>query len=99
VITSRTARVTVLVPALVLPIAALGYDPAGLVLLCAMGTGFCQTLPVSAKAVALFGTLDEPTYDAGDLLRLSAVLAPVVTLLLLVFALWVWPVLGMPLAR
>ncbi|MCJ2006760.1 SLC13 family permease [Methylobacterium sp. J-092] len=99
VITSRTARVTVLVPTLVLPIAALGYDPAGLVLLCAMGTGFCQTLPVSAKAVALFGTLDEPTYDAGDLLRLSAVLAPVVTLLLLVFALWIWPVLGMPLAR
>ncbi|KQP80246.1 hypothetical protein ASF57_17800 [Methylobacterium sp. Leaf117] len=97
VITSRTARVTVLVPTLVLPVAALGYNPTALVLLCALGTGFCQTLPVSAKAVALFRNPGHPTYDARDLLLLSAVLMPLMVLLLLVFALWVWPALGVPL--
>ncbi len=95
VITSRTARVTILVPTLVLPVVALGYNPTALVFLCTVGTGFCQTLPISAKPVALYGNLEEPTYDARDLLRLSAVLMPIVTLLLFIFALWVWPLMGM----
>jgi solute carrier family 13 (sodium-dependent dicarboxylate transporter), member 2/3/5 len=55
-----------------------------------MGTGFCQTLPVSAKPVALFALTDQPTYTAGDLLRLSVALLPIMFLLLMMFALAVW---------
>ena len=55
-----------------------------------MGTGFCRTLPVSAKPLALFALTEQPTYTAADLLRLSAALLPIMFLLLMVFALAVW---------
>jgi di/tricarboxylate transporter len=91
VIASRTARVIVLVPALALPLAALGHDPRLLILVTVMGTGFCQTLPASAKPVALFAMTERPTYTSGDLVRLSAALLPPMFALLMLFALAVWP--------
>ncbi|MEH2628016.1 sodium-dependent dicarboxylate transporter 2/3/5 [Bradyrhizobium sp. AZCC 1719] len=97
VVTSRTARAVVLIPILALPLAGFGYDPAALILLVAVGTGFCQTLPVSAKAVALYATLTQPTYAPKDLMLLSAVLLPIHLLLLVAFALVVWPLLGISL--
>ncbi len=97
VVTSRSARVVVLVPVLAAPLAALGYDPTAVILLVTIGTGFCQTLPVSAKAVALYATLQQPTYTPRDLLRLAAVLLPVHLVLLVVFAMLVWPLLGVTL--
>ncbi|MEH2519284.1 sodium-dependent dicarboxylate transporter 2/3/5 [Bradyrhizobium sp. AZCC 1610] len=97
VVTSRTARAVVLIPMLALPLAGFGYDPAALILLVAVGTGFCQTLPVSAKAVALYATLKQPTYAPKDLLLLSAVLLPIHLILLVAFALVVWPLLGISL--
>jgi sodium-dependent dicarboxylate transporter 2/3/5 len=97
VVTSRTARAVVLIPMLALPLAGFGYDPAALILLVAVGTGFCQTLPVSAKAVALYATLKQPTYAPKDLMLLSAVLLPIHLLLLVAFALGVWPLLGISL--
>ncbi|WP_246713673.1 hypothetical protein [Rhizobium leguminosarum] len=60
VITSRTARATILIPALALPVAALGVDPLNLVMVVTLASGFCQTLMVSAKPVALFGAMDPP---------------------------------------
>lgn len=42
------------------------------------------------------GIPDTPTYTPRDLLRLSAVLAPLTALLVLAFALAVWPLLGVP---
>ncbi|MGL4242779.1 MAG: SLC13 family permease, partial [Beijerinckiaceae bacterium] len=54
-ITSRTARATVLIPAVAIPLTALGFQPAALIFLTVMGTGFCQTMTASAKPVALFG--------------------------------------------
>ena len=60
--------------------------------------GFCHTLPASAKPVALFADLPgTPTYTPRDLLRLSAVLAPLTAALIVLFALAVWPLLGVPL--
>jgi di/tricarboxylate transporter len=91
VIASRTARVTVLVPALALPLAGLGHDPKLLILVTVMGTGFCQTLAASAKPVALFAMTERPTFTSADLARLSAALLPALFALLMLFALAVWP--------
>jgi di/tricarboxylate transporter len=90
VVASRTARATVLIPALALPLAGFGHDPRLLILVTVMGTGFCQTLPASAKAVAVFALTERPTCSAGDLVRLSAVLLPTMLVLLVVFALTAW---------
>lgn len=90
VVTSRSARAAVLVPALALPAAGLGHDPALTVLIVTLGSGFCQTLMASAKPVAIFGT-QEGSFEARDLVRLALPLAPLVVLLLVAFALLVWP--------
>lgn len=90
VITSRTARATVLIPTLALPLAGLGHDPKLLILVAVMGSGFCQTLTASAKPVAVFAKAERPTYTPADLLRLSSVLLPMMLALLVLFALVVW---------
>ena len=99
VITSRSARAAVLIPMLALPFAAQGYDLRALAFVIVMGTGFCQTLPVSAKPVALFAGLDRPTYQPRDLVLLSAVLLPLIFALLMGFATYIWPLMGLPLLR
>lgn len=97
VVPSRTSRAVILVPVLVLPLTGLGYDATALVLLIAFGTGFCQTMPVSAKAVALYAGLRTPTFAPKDLMVLSGVLLPVLLVLLVGFALLVWPLFGIAL--
>ncbi len=94
-INSRTARSSVLVPLVVLLGLSLGYQPAGLAFISTAAAGFCLTLMVSAKPVSLFGQIETPTYTAQDLLRLSAVLLPVHFVLLIGFAFFVWPYLGL----
>ncbi|KAA9384284.1 hypothetical protein F4V89_05275 [Neorhizobium galegae] len=96
-ITSRTARATVLIPALALPLAALGVDPLNLVMVVTLASGFCQTLVISAKPVALFGAMDPPPFGQGDLLRLAMMLVVPFMVLLVVFATLVWPLQGLPL--
>jgi solute carrier family 13 (sodium-dependent dicarboxylate transporter), member 2/3/5 len=95
VITSRTARATVLIPAVALPLAALGPDAGLLIFVTVVGSGFCQTLSVSAKPVAMFAQADAPTYRDADLLRLSLALLPLMLALLMLFALVVWPLQGL----
>jgi hypothetical protein len=57
-------------------------------------------LPVSAKPVAMFSKVENiTTYATKDLLRLSKVLLPFHLILLMVFTLWVWPVLGLSLTN
>lgn len=96
-ITSRSARATVLIPLLAPPLAALGYDFGAVTMLIVMGTGFCQSLPVSAKPVALYADLEHETYLPRDLIRLSLLLLPMMGALLLLFSLWIWPLLGLSL--
>lgn len=93
VITSRTARVTVLVPALVLPAQAFGLDPTITALTIVMATGFCQTLPASAKPVALFSALEPQPYSPADLARLSAIMFPILAVLMVGLAAVYWPLL------
>lgn len=103
-IISRTARALVLLPTVALPLAATGLNPALLIFACVLGSGFCQTLAVSAKPVALFARtelpaelLDTRTPIDVALLRLSLALLPVMAALLWLFAWFVWPVQGLAL--
>jgi anion transporter len=94
-ISSRSARASVLVPVVVMFAVSVGLDPLAPTMLTVAATGYCLTLTVSAKPVAIFQNLETPSYGAGDLLRLSAVLLPFHFLLLMAFAFFVWPVLGL----
>ena len=91
VINSRTARAAVLIPALSLPVAGFGHDVTLMVLVTVLGTGFCQTLMVSAKPVVIFGNAEGKTFTQSDLTRLAIPLLPVKALLIIGFALFVWP--------
>lgn len=98
VLQSRSARSSVLVPLVVAAAVGAGVNPVAAALASTAAAGFCQTLPASAKPVALFAEPPDgvPTFTPRDLLRLSAVLAPLSAALVLFFALVVWPPLGVP---
>lgn len=95
VLQSRSARSSVLVPLVVAAAAGAGVNPVAAALASTAAAGFCHTLPASAKPVALFAELPG-SYTPRDLLRLSAVLAPLTAALVLLFVLTVWPLLGVP---
>jgi solute carrier family 13 (sodium-dependent dicarboxylate transporter), member 2/3/5 len=95
---SRSARSSVLVPLVVAAAAGAGVNPVAAALASTAAAGFCHTLPASAKPVTLYAEVPGiPTYTPGDLLRMSAVLAPLTAVLVLLFAVLVWPLLGVPL--
>ncbi len=99
VLQSRSARSSVLVPLVIAAALAAGVNPVAAALASTAAAGFCQTLPASAKPVALFSDVPGvPTYTPRDLLRTAAVLAPLTAALVLLFALAVWPLLGVPVA-
>ncbi|MFC5747134.1 SLC13 family permease [Actinomadura rugatobispora] len=100
VLQSRSARSSVLVPLVMTAALGAGISPVAAAFASTAAAGFCLTLPSSAKPVALFhGIEDVPTYTPRDLLRVSAVLAPLTAALVLAFALYVWPLLGLPVTR
>ncbi|MFF5251533.1 SLC13 family permease [Streptomyces leeuwenhoekii] len=100
VLQSRSARSSVLVPLVIAAAAGAGVNPVAAALASTAAAGFCHTLPASAKPVALFSDLPgTPTYTPRDLLRLSAVLAPLTAALVWLFAVAVWPLLGVPVTR
>jgi anion transporter len=100
VLQSRSARSSVLVPLVMTAALGAGISPVAAAFASTAAAGFCLTLPSSAKPVALFhGVEGVPTYEPRDLLRVSAVLAPLTAALVLAFALYVWPLLGLPYAR
>ncbi|WP_030564259.1 SLC13 family permease [Streptomyces aureocirculatus] len=100
VLQSRSARSSVLVPLVIAAAVGAGVNPVAAALASTAAAGFCHTLPASAKPVTLFADIPgTPTYTSRDLLRLSAVLAPLTAALVLLFALSVWPLLGVPVVR
>jgi anion transporter len=100
VLQSRSARSSVLVPLVIAAAAGAGVNPVAAALASTAAAGFCHTLPASAKPVALFADLPGvPTYTPRDLLRLSAVLAPLTAALVLLCAVALWPLLGVPVTR
>ncbi len=96
-INSRTARSSVLVPMVVLFAISLGFNATALAFISTAAAGFCLTLTVSAKPVMMFSQHDGDTFQQSDLLRLSAVLLPLHLLLLIIFAFFVYPLLGLDL--
>ncbi|MER8430113.1 SLC13 family permease [Mesorhizobium caraganae] len=90
---SRTARVSVLLPPVLMIASTARLDPLLVMLVLVSATGFCQTLMICAKPVALFGGLDDEGYGPKDLAVLSAVLLPVQFLLIVVFAVGAWPMI------
>ncbi|MFE7130679.1 SLC13 family permease [Streptomyces sp. NPDC057638] len=97
VLQSRSARSSVLVPLVVAAAVGAGVNPVAAALASTAAAGFCHTLPASAKPVTLFAEIPGvPTYTPRDLLRLSVFLAPLTAALVLLFAVAVWPLLGVP---
>lgn len=94
-ILSRSARAAVLVPLIAIPFADHNYSVAAVALLIVIGTGFCQSTRVSAKPLMIFGSVDRPVFSNGDLIRLSVSLLPVMWVILVVFAIIVWPIIGL----
>ncbi|MFF3494985.1 SLC13 family permease [Streptomyces sp. NPDC002795] len=97
ILQSRSARSSVLVPLVVAAAVGAGVNPVAAALASTAAAGFCHTLPASAKPVTLFAQIPGvPTYTPRDLLRLSAVLAPMTAAVVLLCALTLWPLLGVP---
>lgn len=91
IIHSRTARVSVLLPPVLMIAWTARLDPLLAMLVLVSATGFCQTLMICAKPVALFGGLDGEGYGPKDLALLSSVLLPVHFILIVMFAVGAWP--------
>lgn len=98
-ITSRSARGAVIAPLVILLALSMELDPRILAWVTAAGIGYCITLVVSAKPLAMFQQMggDQPAYSASDLARLSGVLAPLHMGLILLFAIFYWPQVIQPL--
>lgn len=98
VIQSRSARSAVLIPIIVALAPGLGVDAAAAAFASTAAAGFCHTLTSSAKPVTLFSDVEGvETFQPEHLLRLSAFLAPVSAVLVLIFSFWIWPLMGLPL--
>ncbi|MBT2497058.1 SLC13 family permease [Microbacterium sp. ISL-59] len=98
-IPSRSARSAAIIPVVIALAPALGVSPMAAAFASTAAAGFCHTLPSSAKPVAMFADPDIVSggFTPHDLRRLSALLAPAMFVLVAVFALWVWPSMGLPL--
>ena len=91
-------RSAMLIPIIVATAPAVGVAPAAAAFISTAAAGFCLTMTSSAKPVAMFADVEGvPTFGSRDLLRLSATLAPVSAVLIGIFALLVWPRLGLDL--
>ena len=98
VIQSRSARSAVLIPIVVSLAPEVGVSAVAAAFASTAAAGFCHTMSSSAKPMALYAKVDDaPTYSGRDLLRLSMWLAPISVALVLAFAFFIWPLLGMPL--
>ncbi|GAB4497039.1 MAG: SLC13 family permease [Saprospiraceae bacterium] len=89
VINSRTARAAVLMPVLIPLGISAGHSGLLVAFFANAAMGYCLTLPVCAKPVAMFSTAGGEGYTTRDLLRLSAWLLPLHFLLLLL-AFWLY---------
>jgi di/tricarboxylate transporter len=94
VIPSRSARAAVLITSVAVPLSLIGHDLTSLVLLVVLGTGFCQLTPYGAKPLLIFASGADTATFRHDLIRLGLPLAPITWLILVGFALAVWPLVG-----
>ncbi|MCL4301182.1 MAG: anion permease [Anaerolineae bacterium] len=97
-ITSRSTRGAVIAPGVVLLAYSTGLDPQTLAFITAAGIGYSITFFISARTLMAFQRLDGNDegvlFTSLDLIRLSGVLAPFQALLIVLFGLFYWPIVG-----
>lgn len=96
-ITSHTTRAIVFIPGLLLFSETIGVNPSTVVFLSLIGMNYCVTVPVSSKALLLFYEEGKVSYDASQLLKISAILMPLYLLVILLFYFSYWQWTGMQL--
>lgn len=91
-ITSHTTRAIVFIPSLLLFSESIGLNPSSVVFLSLIGMNYCVTVPVSSKALLLFYEEGEISYNASNLLKISAILMPLYILIMMLFyfSYWQW---------
>lgn len=91
-ITSHTTRAIVFIPGLLLFSESIGINPSAVVFLSLIGMNYCVTFPVSSKALLLFYEEGDTSYDASNLLKISAILMPlyIVVMMIFYFTYWQW---------
>jgi anion transporter len=94
-ITSHTTRAIVFIPVLLLVSETIGLNPTTVVFLSLIGMNYCVTVPVSSKALLLFYEEGEITYDANNLLKISAIMMPVYILTMMLFYFFYWQWMGL----
>lgn len=94
-ITSHTTRAIVFIPSLILFSETIGINPSTVVFLSLIGMNYCVTVPVSSKALLLFYEEGEISYDARNLLKISAFLMPLYILIMMLFYFSYWQWMGL----
>lgn len=91
-ITSHTTRAIVFIPSLLVFSETIGVNPSTVVFLSLIGMNYCVTVPVSSKALLLFYEEGEVSYDASNLIKISAILMPlyILVMMLFYFSYWQW---------
>lgn len=95
--TSHAARAVALVPPVLYLANSLNLDPMAVLFISTAGMDYCQTFPVSSKALLMFQEGGTETFEPADLLRLSAVLLPVHVVLIVLFYYGYWQWVGLSL--
>ena len=96
-ITSHTTRAIVFIPSFIIFSETIGVDPVTVVFLSLIGMNYCVTFPVSSKALLLFYEEGDISYDAKQLVKISAVLMPLYILMMMIFYFTIWNWTGMDL--
>ncbi len=96
--TSHVARMAALGPPFILMAQTAELNPVAVLFIATAGMNYCLTLPVCSKALLMFQDIGGVTFRPRDLMRLSAVLAPVHLMLMVVFYFGWWRWTGLSLA-
>jgi anion transporter len=95
--TSHAARAVALVPPFLYLASSMDLNPVAVLFISTVGMDYCQTFPVSSKALLMFQETDVETFQPADLLRLSSVLLIVHIVLIVVFYYGYWQWTGLAL--
>lgn len=95
--TSHAARAVALVPPFLYLAGSLDLNATAVLFISTLGMDYCQTFPVSSKALLMFQEQETETFQPADLLRLSAVLLIVHIALVVVFYYGYWQWTGLAL--
>lgn len=100
IIQSRSGRSAALIPLIIAISPVFGVNPVAAAFISTAAAGFCHSLPATAKPLALFSALREdhpemPIFTQSDLRKFAVTFAPIFVVVTLIFAVLVWPALGL----